>query len=311
MITYVLGRVLLTIPVLGGAAIFIFLLFELIPGDVVSAAMGVQLLDAEQQAAMREALGLDRPMADRLFEYVAGLVQGDLGRSLRTSQAVLPMILTQLPSTLILIAAGLSVALLIGVPLGLIAALRRNSWVDAVSMSGAVLGVSIPQYWLGLVLILIFAVWLKVLPATGSSTPESLILPAITLGVAEAAIIARLVRSSMVETLGADFVRTARAKGLADRRVIMRHAFRNSLIPVVTMLGLQIGALLGGAVVVEVVFARPGIGQMIVTAITKRDLPVVQGGVLTIAVIFVLVNLIIDILYGRLDPRIRIGRDEA
>jgi len=311
LITYVLGRVLLTIPVLIGAAIFIFLLFEMIPGDVVSAAMGVQLLDADQQAAMREALGLDRPMMDRLFDYVAGLVQGDLGRSLRTSQAVLPMILAQLPYTLILIAAGLSVALLIGIPLGLLAALRRNSWVDAVSMSGAVLGVSIPQYWLGLVLILIFAVWLRWLPATGSSTPESLILPAITLGVAEAAIIARLVRSSMVETLGADFVRTARAKGLADRRVVIRHAFRNSLIPVVTMLGLQIGALLGGAVVVEVVFARPGIGQMIVTAITKRDLPVVQGGVLTIAVIFVLVNLVIDILYGRLDPRIRLGKDAA
>ena len=311
MITYVLGRVLLTIPVLVGAAIFIFLLFELIPGDVVSAAMGVQLLDADQQAAMRAALGLDRPMTDRLLDYVAGLVQGDLGRSLRTSQAVLPMILAQLPSTLILIAAGLSVALLIGIPLGLLAALRRNSWVDAVSMSGAVLGVSIPQYWLGLVLILIFAVWLRWLPATGSSTPESLILPAITLGVAEAAIIARLVRSSMVETLGADFVRTARAKGLADHRVVIRHAFRNSLIPVVTMLGLQIGALLGGAVVIEVVFARPGIGQMIVTAITKRDLPVVQGGVLTIAVIFVLVNLVVDILYGRLDPRVRLGKDAA
>lgn len=311
MITYVLGRVLLTIPVLIGAAIFIFLLFELIPGDVVSAAMGVQLLDADQQAAMRAALGLDRPMTDRLFDYVAGLLQGDLGRSLRTSQAVLPMILAQLPSTLVLIAAGLTVALLIGIPLGLLAALRRNSWVDAVSMSGAVLGVSIPQYWLGLVLILIFAVWLRWLPATGSSTPESLILPAITLGVAEAAIIARLVRSSMVETLGADFVRTARAKGLADRRVVIRHAFRNSLIPVVTMLGLQIGALLGGAVIIEVVFARPGIGQMIVTAITKRDLPVVQGGVLTIAVIFVLVNLVIDILYGRLDPRIRLGKDAA
>ncbi|MFV2065206.1 MAG: ABC transporter permease, partial [Chloroflexota bacterium] len=236
---------------------------------------------------------------------------GDLGRSLRTNQAVLPMILAQLPSTLVLIAAGLAVAVLIGVPLGLIAALRRNSWVDAVSMSTAVLGVSIPQYWLGLVLILIFAVWLRVLPATGSSGIESLILPAITLGVAEAAIIARLVRSSMVETLGADFVRTARAKGLGNRRVVIGHAFRNSLIPVVTMLGLQIGALLGGAVIIEVVFARPGIGQMIVTAISKRDLPVVQGGVLTIAVIFVLVNLIIDMLYGLLDPRIRLGEDNA
>jgi ABC-type dipeptide/oligopeptide/nickel transport system permease component len=178
-------------------------------------------------------------------------------------------------------------------------------------MSSAVLGVSIPQYWLGLVLILIFAVWLQVLPATGSGDIEHLILPAITLGVAEAAIIARLVRSSMVETLGADFVRTARAKGLSEQRVVIRHAFRNSLIPVVTMLGLQIGALLGGAVIIEVVFARPGIGQMIVTAITKRDLPVVQGGVLTIAVIFVLVNLVIDMLYGVLDPRIRLGRDDA
>ncbi|CAN5603519.1 hypothetical protein BH23CHL8_BH23CHL8_28540 [soil metagenome] len=220
--------------------------------------MGVQLLDAEQQAQMRSALGLHRPAAARLVEYVAGLLQGDLGRSLRTSQAVLPMILAQLPSTLVLIAAGLAVALIVGVPLGLLAALKRNSWVDAMAMSGAVLGVSIPQYWLGLVLILIFAVGLRVLPATGSSGIQSLVLPAITLGVAEAAIIARLVRSSMVETLGTDFVRTARAKGLSGRRVVIWHAFRNSLIPVVTMLGLQIGALLGGAVIIEVVFARPG-----------------------------------------------------
>ena len=199
------------------------------------------------------------------------------------------------------------VAVLIGIPLGLVAALKRNSAVDSTAMTVAVLGASIPQYWLGLVMILVVAVNLRWLPATGSEGIQTLILPAVALGIAEMAIIARLTRSEMVEVLQSDYVRTAEAKGLGSRTVVMGHAFRNSLVPIVTMLGLQVGALLGGAVVIEVVFARPGLGTIVVQSILKRDIPVIQGGILLIAAIFVIVNLVVDVSYSFLDPRIRTG----
>jgi peptide/nickel transport system permease protein len=220
------------------------------------------------------------------------------------------MLMSQLPYTLILIAASMLIAILIGIPLGLVAALKRNSFVDSTAMTAAVLGASIPQYWLGLVMILVVAVNLRWLPATGSEGIQTLILPALALGIAEMAIIARLTRSEMVEVLQSDYVRTAEAKGLGRRAVVMGHAFRNSLIPIVTMLGLQVGALLGGAVVIEVVFARPGLGTIVVQSILKRDIPVIQGGILLIAAIFVIVNLVVDVSYSFLDPRIRAG-DEA
>ena len=307
MALYVVKRVLLTIPVLFATALLIFGIFQLIPGDVVQASMTQKLMTTEEQDAIREALGLNRPVLERAADYAVALAQGDMGRSFRTGQPVLNMLLSQLPYTLILIAAALFVAVLIGIPLGLVAALKRNSGVDTTAMTVSVLGASIPQYWLGLVMILVIAVNLRWLPATGSSGVETLILPAIALGIGQMAIIARLTRSEMVEVLQSDYVRTAEAKGLGWRTVVMGHAFRNSLIPIVTMLGLQVGALLGGAVVIEVVFARPGLGTIVVQSILKRDIPVIQGGILLIAAIFVLVNLIVDVSYSFLDPRIRTG----
>jgi peptide/nickel transport system permease protein len=308
---YLIKRLVLTIPVLFATALMIFFLFQMIPGDVVQASMTQKLMTAEQQDAIREALGLNKPVLERAADYAIALMQGDLGRSFRTGQPVLDMLLSQLPYTVILIAWSLLLAVLIGIPLGLAAALRRNSSVDAASMTAAVLGASIPQYWLGLVLILVFAVNLRWLPATGSAGFDTLILPAITLGVGNAAIIARLTRSQMVEVLQSDYVRTAEAKGVGRSRVVLRHAFRNSLIPIITMLGLQVGALLGGAVVVEVVFARPGLGTIVVQSILKRDIPVVQGGIVLIAALFVLVNLAVDVSYSFLDPRIRTGRSSS
>jgi peptide/nickel transport system permease protein len=305
---YVVKRVLLTIPVLFATALLIFGIFQMIPGDVVQASMTQKLMTTAEQDAIREALGLNKPVLERAAAYAVALAQGDMGRSFRTGQPVMTMLMSQLPYTLILIAASLIVAVLIGIPLGLAAAaLRRNSWVDSSAMTVSVLGASIPQYWLGLVMILIIAVDLKWLPATGSAGFETLILPAIALGVGQMAIIARLTRSEMVEVLQSDYVRTAEAKGLGRRTVVMGHAFRNSLIPIVTMLGLQVGALLGGAVVIEVVFARPGLGTIVVQSILKRDIPVIQGGILLIAAIFVLVNLVVDVSYSFLDPRIRTG----
>jgi peptide/nickel transport system permease protein len=304
---YVVKRVLLTIPVLFATALLIFGIFQLIPGDVVQASMTQKLMTTAEQDAIREALGLNKPVLERAGAYAVALLHGDMGRSFRTGQPVMDMLLSQLPYTLILIAAALFVAVLIGIPLGVVAALKRNSAVDSTAMTVSVLGASIPQYWLGLVMILIIAVDLRWLPATGSAGFETLILPAIALGIGQMAIIARLTRSEMVEVLQSDYVRTAEAKGLGWWRVVMGHAFRNSLIPIVTMLGLQVGALLGGAVVIEVVFARPGLGTIVVQSILKRDIPVIQGGILLIAAIFVLVNLVVDVSYSFLDPRIRTG----
>jgi peptide/nickel transport system permease protein len=304
---YLLKRFVLTVPVLFATALLIFFIFQLIPGDVVQASMTQKLMTAEEQNQIKEALGLNKPVLERAASYAVALLQGDMGRSFRTGQPVLDMLFSQLPYTVILIAWSLLLAVLMGIPLGLAAALRRNSSVDTAAMTAAVLGASIPQYWFGLVLILVFAVNLKWLPATGSAGFDTLILPAITLGVGNAAIIARLTRSAMVEVLQSDFVRTAEAKGVGRSRVVLRHAFRNSLIPIITMLGLQVGALLGGAVVVEVVFARPGLGTIVVQSILKRDIPVVQGGIVLIAALFVLVNLIVDVSYSFLDPRIRTG----
>jgi peptide/nickel transport system permease protein len=304
---YLLKRILLTVPVLFATGLMIFFIFQMIPGDVVQASMTQKLMTLEQQNAIREALGLNKPVLERAAYYGIALLHGDMGRSFRTGQPVMDMLMSQLPYTLILIAASLLVALLIGIPLGLVAALRRNSIVDSAAMTVSVLGASIPQYWLGLVMILVVAVDLRWLPATGSEGFATLILPAIALGIGQMAIIARLTRSEMVEVLQSDYVRTAEAKGLGRWSVVMGHAFRNSLIPIVTMLGLQVGALLGGAVVIEVVFARPGLGTIVVQSILKRDIPVIQGGILLIAAIFVLVNLVVDVSYSFLDPRIRTG----
>lgn len=308
MLRYVLGRMTLTVPVLVGAAVFIFLLMQLVPGDAVSAVMaGGAKLSPEQQMEMREAFGLNRPVLVQLGDYLWGLIQGDLGRSTRSDRAVLSLVAAQIPSTLILVAAGMVVAIFVGVPLGVLAARRRNTFVDTLAMGTAVLGLSVPQFWFGLMLILLFAVNLGWFPALSSGGFNGLVLPAVTLGIAEAAILARLVRSSLIESLEQDYIATARAKGASDRRVTWRHGLRNALVPVVTMIGLQVGNLLGAAVVIEMLFARQGLGQLVVNSILRRDLPVLQGSILILASLFVIINVIVDILYKVLDPRVKLG----
>ncbi len=308
MLRYVLGRMTLTVPVLVGAAVFIFLLMQLVPGDAVSAVMaGGAKLSPEQQMEMREAFGLNRPVLVQLGDYLWGLIQGDLGRSTRSDRAVLSLVAAQIPSTLILVSAGMVVAIFVGVPLGVLAARRRNTFVDTLAMGTAVLGLSVPQFWFGLMLILLFAVNLGWFPALSSGGFNGLVLPAVTLGIAEAAILARLVRSSLIESLEQDYIATARAKGASDRRVTWRHGLRNALVPVVTMIGLQVGNLLGAAVVIEMLFARQGLGQLVVNSILRRDLPVLQGSILILASLFVVINVIVDILYKVLDPRVKLG----
>ena len=308
MLRYLAGRMILTIPVLVGAAILIFLLMQLVPGDAVSAVMaGGAKLSPEQQLEMREALGLNRPLVAQLGDYLWGLVQGDLGRSTRSDRTVISLVGAQISSTLILVAAGMAVALLIGVPLGVLAARRRNTLVDTAAMGTAVLGLSIPQFWLGLMLILLFAVNLGWFPALSSGGFRALVLPALALGLAEAAVLARLVRSSLIESLEQDYTTTARAKGASDRRITWRHGLPNALVPVVTMIGLQVGNLMGAAVVIEMLFARPGLGQLVVNSILRRDLPVLQGSILILAAIFVFINLAVDVIYKFLDPRVELG----
>ena len=303
--TYVRGRLLRAIPVILGVLTLVFMMVHLLPGDpaeaIASQSPGMTQQDVQR---IRVQLGLDQPLYRQYLTFLSRLVHGDLGRSIFNGQPVRQMILTQFPSTLELTLAGMSFAIVLGIVLGIASAVRHNSWLDSISMAGALLGVSIPSFWLGLMLIFVFAVRLRWVPVVGGSGISGLILPALTLGFSAAAIIARLVRSSMLEVLGQEYVQTARAKGLAGRTIIVRHALRNALIPVVTIVGLQFGALLGGAVVVEIVFARQGIGRMAVDAILQKDFPVVQGVVLLAALVYVVVNLLVDLLYSLLDPRI-------
>ena len=303
--TYVRGRLLRAIPVILGVLTLVFMMVHLLPGDpaeaIASQSPGMTQQDVQR---IRVQLGLDQPLYRQYLTFLSRLVHGDLGRSIFNGQPVRQMILTQFPSTLELTLAGISFAIVLGIVLGIASAVRHNSWLDSISMAGALLGVSIPSFWLGLMLIFVFAVRLRWVPVVGGSGISGLILPALTLGFSAAAIIARLVRSSMLEVLGQEYVQTARAKGLAGRTIIVRHALRNALIPVVTIVGLQFGALLGGAVVVEIVFARQGIGRMAVDAILQKDFPVVQGVVLLAALVYVVVNLLVDLLYSLLDPRI-------
>ncbi len=255
---------------------------------------------------MREALGLNRPLAVQLGEYLSGLVRGDLGRSI-SGRSVIGLVGAQLPSTLILVGAGMTVALVIGIPLGVLAARHRNTLIDTAAMGTAVLGLSVPQFWLGLMLIFLFAVNLGWSPVLSSGGFDGLVLPAVTLGLAEAAILARLVRSSLIESLEQDYINTARAKGASDSRVTWRHGLRNALVPVVTMIGLQTGNLLGASVVIETLFGRQGVGKLVVDSILQRELAVLQGSILILASLFVLINVIVDILYRVLDPRVKLG----
>lgn len=306
MYRYVARRLVLAIPVLLGVSIAVFSMMHLIPGDPALAMLRgqPQVTDADVER-VREQLGLNDPVPVQYLKYVSRAVQGDFGRSVQTKRPVLTDLAAQAPSTIELALTAMALAITLGIVLGVISALHQNTWIDTLAMLGALFGVSMPSFWFGLMLIFVFALKLGWLPATGQGGPERLILPALALGMDFSAVTARLVRANLLEVLVADYVRTARAKGLSQRLVMIRHALRNAVIPSVTIIGLQIGALLGGAVVVETVFARQGIGRLLVGAILAQDFPVVQAIVLMAAAVYVLLNLSVDLAYALFDPRIR------
>jgi peptide/nickel transport system permease protein len=326
MLNYVVRRLALFVPMAAGMVIVTFSLLLLIPGDPAAVLLGQEASPADI-AQLRATLGLDRHWYIRLGRYFVDLLQGDMGRSIFQNQAVSEIILSRLGATIELAVAALGVAVALGLALGVVAAMRQGTWVDTGAMLLAQLGVSMPVYWLAILLMLAFAVQLGWLPSIGRGEPivsavgmalsgrpevllnslSHLVLPALALGVNSAAIISRLVRTSMVEILREDFVRTAFAKGLPRSRVMIRHALRNALLPVISVIGLRFGIMLGGAVLTESIFGWPGLGQLTIAAISQRDLPLIQGVVLTYALMFALVNLIVDLSYAVIDPRVRLA----
>jgi peptide/nickel transport system permease protein len=312
MLAYVIRRVLLTIPVMLLVATGVFLLLHLTPGDPVGVMLGSDASEG-RRLEVRHQLGLDDPLPTQYARWLGRVVRGDLGRSIFLDKPVTAALLERVQPTLLLALLASLVALTLGLPTGVLAARRRGTWLDLSSMGAAMIGISMPTFWLGLNLILIFAVWLRWLPVAGYQPLSSgvwsslryLILPSLTLGAAQAALLARMTRSMMLETLNQDYVRTARAKGLTERSVVLRHALRNACIPLLTVVGLTFAVLMGGAVVTEQIFNIPGIGRLLIQAIGRRDFPLVQGAVLIIAAVYVLINLLVDLLYAVVDPRIR------
>lgn len=309
---YLAGRLISLVPILLGVTVLVFMLVHLIPGDPAEAMLGTEATP-DAVAALRQEMGLDRPVAVQYIAWLGRAVRGDLGRSLHAKAPVSELLVDKFTATAELGLVAVVISLLIAIPAGVISAVRKNSLWDYLATLTALFGVSMPNFWLGLGLILFFALHLRWLPASGyvpfGTDPlqnlKHVVLPAITLGTALAAVVARQTRSSMLETLREDYIRTARAKGLAERLVVYRHALKNSLIPIVTVVGLQIGRILGGVVITETIFAWPGIGKLVVDGIFARDVPVVQAVTLVMAVAFVLINLVVDLLYGYIDPRIR------
>ncbi len=301
---YVIRRLVLVIPTLLGVSIAVFAMVRLIPGDPALAMAGPHATPQYVEQIRRD-LRLDDPLHVQYYHFLSALLRGDLGSSTRTRRPVTAELWDKFPNTVELTLASLVIAAALGIPAGIISAARRYSIFDNISMLIALLGVSMPVFWLGLMLMLLFSVHLGWLPSVGRGTLLHLILPALTLGASSMAFVARITRSSMLEVLKQDYVVTARAKGLRERGVVYKHALKNALIPVVTVMGLQLGILLGGAVLTETVFAWPGVGRLMVDSIQARDYPVVQGAVLLLAVSFVLVNLLVDMTYALLDPRIK------
>ena len=298
-------RLLLAVPTLLGVLIVVFLLLYVAPGDPVQAMVG-ERADAATIARLRAELRLDDPLPSQFVHYATGILRGDFGRSYITNRPIVQDIAERFPRTLLLATAAMLLATLTGITIGVLAAIRPNGWFDRMALAITYLGISFPVYWIGLLLIVLFAVTLRWLPASGYGRWEFLVLPALTLGSRSIAYLARVTRSAMLEVLGAYFVRTARAKGLAEQVVIVRHALRNALIPVVTVIGLDFGAYLTGSILTETIFSWPGIGRYVVQAISRRDLPAVQGAVLFLSVVFVVVNLLTDLVYQRVDPRVRV-----
>ncbi len=301
---YLLRRLLLALPVVLGVATLVFLLIHMIPGDPVEIMLGETARTADREA-LREALGLDRPIHVQYASFLSGLCSGDLGVSLQQRRPVTALIREHYPATLQLTFAAMLISLLIALPAGILSGIRQYSFWDHSTMFMALLGVSMPNFWLGPLLIWLFSIQLGWLPVSGKGGLSHILLPALTLGASMAAIVARMTRSSVLEVLRADYVMTARAKGLSEKRIILKHVLRNAMIPVLTVVGLQFGALLAGAIITETIFSWPGLGTLTVKAIQTRDYPLVQGCVLVIALSYVLVNLLTDLLYGVIDPRIR------
>jgi peptide/nickel transport system permease protein len=306
MLGYLTQRLAGALVVVFGVVSVVFLLIHLIPGDPVEIMLGEAASTADREA-LRVALGLDQPLLHQFTRYLHELFQLDLGISLQSRRPVIELLLERLPATLLLGGVTLAVTLVLALPLGVLAAVRRGSAWDGGAMVFSMLGISIPNFWLGPLLILVFSLWLGWFPVSGREGMGSVVLPALTLGTGLAAVLARMVRSSLLEVLGEEYIRTARAKGLPPWRVILHHGLRNALLPVITLLGLQFGALLAGAVITETVFSWPGIGLLTIESIQSRDYPVVQACVLLISVGYVLVNLLTDIAYAWADPRIRLG----
>lgn len=303
MIQYIARRLIALIPILLGASILIFLVMRMIPGDPARQALGPEAT-GDQVAVLREEWRLDDPLPLQYAAWLERAIEGDLGRSTVSRVPVTEELMNRFPATLQLTIASMAVAIVFGMLFGVASAVRHNSLIDRASMLVALLGICTPTFWLGLILLLIFSVNLQWFPSTGAGGISHLVLPAVTLGVSAAAVIARVTRSSMIEVFSEDFVRTARAKGLAERIVVGRHALKNAMIPIITILGLEFGGLLAGSVVTETVFAYPGIGQLLINSINNRDFPIVQGALLLFAIQFVIINLIVDLLYARFDPRI-------
>ena len=305
MLSFLTGRVLQAIPVLFGVSLAVFLMVHLIPGDPASLIAGTDATRADVEN-VRQSLGLDRPLPAQYANFVGRALTGDFGNSFRTGRPVLDEIAPRYLNTVTLGALALLIAVVIGMATGIVSAVRRHTVFDNTALLLSLAGVSMPTFFLGLLLMLVFSVWLNWLPLSGKDTWLHYILPAITLSTASIAVISRIMHASLIEVLGEDYVRTARAKGQRESLVIWRHAVRNALIPVVTVAGLQLGYLLGGAVVTETVFAWPGLGRLLVQSILARDFPVVQAAVLLLAITFVAINLVTDLIYGLLDPRIRV-----
>jgi peptide/nickel transport system permease protein len=289
-----------------GVCTLVFALIHLVPGDPVEAMLGESARPADR-TALRRALGLDRPLLEQYLDYIARLLRLDLGRSFQFQRPVAELLAERIPPTLELAGGALALALVLAVPLGVLAARNRGGLLDSGAMSFSLIGISIPNFWLGPLLILLFSLQLGWTPVSGRDAPAGLILPAVTLGTGLAAMLARMVRSSVLEVLQEDYIRTARAKGLSEAAVMWRHALRNAWLPVLTLLGLQLGGLLGGAVITETVFAWPGVGSLLVEAIQNRDYPVVQACVLLVSLAYVLVNTLTDLVYTWVDPRIRLS----
>ncbi|MDR7856717.1 nickel ABC transporter permease [Tissierella sp.] len=301
---YIIKRLLLLIPVILGATFLVFTIMHFTPGDAAQTMLGERAPEAEVEA-LREEMGLNDSLPVQYIRYITKAVQGDFGRSYASKRPVFNEVFTRFPATLKLAAAAMVLAVVLGVPIGIISATKQYTLTDSITMILALMGVSMPVFWLGLMLILVFSVNLGILPSSGSETLRHLILPAFSLGIGSTAIITRMTRSSMLEVIRQDYIRTARSKGVLEKKVINKHALKNALIPVVTVVGLQFGSLLGGAVLTETVFSWPGVGKLMVDSIKKQDTPMVLASVIFIAVTFSVVNLLVDILYAYIDPRIK------